>query len=115
MILVHKVKDGFWRIYENGIYRDEKVVCIKDVNFFVNVQLQDLSRKENIKYPHAYAVGELVNPFLVKDVANWQECNYDVFSNDHFILNSGELIVGGKFLLLDVCAKIFNPIFLKNK
>jgi hypothetical protein len=113
MVVIHK-QGPLWRIYQDGQYRDEFSVHLKNVKFVIIQSLQHDSRKTRIKIPHAFAVGELVNPFLMKDTTNWQEFNYDVFSNDHFVLNSGEEIIGGAFAFFELSSKISNPIFLKK-
>lgn len=114
MVLVHK-QGPLWRVYQDGQYRDEFSVHLKNIKFVIIESLQNDSRKTRIKIPHAYAVGELVNSFLVKDITKWEEFNYDVFSNDHFVLHSGEEIIGGKYASFGLSSKVFHPILLKNK
>jgi hypothetical protein len=101
-VLVHKSK-GKWRVYADGTYTEHDEVFLKNVSFFVIPELQIQVRETKKKVPHAYAQGELL---ISTDVSHlittysfpihpdqWQEFDYDVFTQDSFTITEGNMLV----------------------
>lgn len=109
--LVHRHR-GKIRVFMNGKSSEQDEVILEDVEFFIIPELQQESREQKTRIPHAFAVGYIKN--LTKqdeEEMTWEDFDYDVFKNNNFILvKSGTEIKSGKYVhLKEGLSKICAP------
>lgn len=82
-----------WKVSTGKDYYITNEIALHEVTFFVTSEARELIRerkktmtKQDAKFPHAFAIGEVIHFHQLPEEGNWYDFNYDVFNNDTFIL-----------------------------